>query len=86
MADVTYNTSSFPSLVNTLDKLLHFGEGRDDYLPSTLLLGYKERDASERTLWEMVNRIGLHLHKIDERLGASEPPVEIWIARPERHS
>ena len=84
MADVTYNTSSFPSLVNTLGKLLHYGEGRDDYRPPTLLLGYKERDASERTLWEMAKRIGVHFQKLDERTGASEPPVEIWVARPER--
>ncbi|KAJ3526936.1 hypothetical protein NM688_g8195 [Phlebia brevispora] len=81
MADVTYNTSSFPSLVRTLDKLLRLGDDRGDRSTPTVLLGYKERDASERALWEMVNGVGIKLEKIGEKAGADEPPVEIWAAR-----
>lgn len=80
MADVTYNTSSFPSLIRTLDKLLHLGVGDDRQSP-IVLLGYKERHAEERTLWDMTGDIGIDLQKLDERVGAGEPPVEIWAAR-----
>lgn len=85
MADVTYNTSSFPSLVRTLDKLLRLGNDGEVHLAPTVLLGYKERDASERTLWEMITHIGLHFDKIGVRPGAGEPPVEIWAARLEHN-
>lgn len=85
MADVTYNTSSFPSLVRTLDKLLRLGDNGEAHLAPTVLLAYKERDASERTLWEMSTHIGLHFNKISDRAGAGGPPVEIWVARLEHN-
>ncbi|EDQ98329.1 uncharacterized protein LACBIDRAFT_303943 [Laccaria bicolor S238N-H82] len=74
MADVTYNTASFPSLIRTLDKLLRLGSK-----PSAILLGYKERDAAERTLWDMAAEIGVEFEKVGERAGAGGAPVEIWI-------
>lgn len=73
MSDVTYNTSSFPSLVQTIAKLIR----REN--PPVILLGYKERDTAERDLWAMLRAMGLHLEKIGERRGAAEPAVEIWF-------
>ncbi|RPD52647.1 hypothetical protein L226DRAFT_460788 [Lentinus tigrinus ALCF2SS1-7] len=76
MADVTYNTASFPALVRTLDALLHLSPpGRSP----TIVLGYKERDSEERTLWEMVKAIGVTFERVGERTGAGREPVEIWI-------
>lgn len=46
-----------------------------------VLLGYKERDVAERSLWDMVGDIGISLEKIGERAGAGVHPVEIWAAR-----
>ena len=76
MADVTYNTSSFPSLIRTLSQLIHLGNK-----PPIVLLGYKERDAAERTLWSLASEIGLSLEKIGERAGAGGAPVEIWLGQ-----
>jgi len=73
---VTYNTSSFPSLVNTLRNLL---------LPATgerppLLLAYKQRDEAERELWGMLQKEGITLEKVDKIRGAeAEGFVEIWV-------
>ena len=81
MADVTYNTSSFPSLIRTLESLLR--PVKDGIHKSPMVvLGYKERDSAERTLWDMAAGIHLDLERIGERVGADEPPVEIWAARP----
>ncbi|KAG5643258.1 hypothetical protein DXG03_001268 [Asterophora parasitica] len=74
MADVTYNTSSFPSLARTLSALTRLGTK-----PPIVLLGYKERDAAERTLWELVGEFGLTFRKIGERAGAGGAPVEVWM-------
>lgn len=74
MADVTYNTASFPSLVRTLSKLL-----RISAKPPVVILGYKERDPAERTLWEMAREIGITFDKIGERNGAGGAPIEIWV-------
>ena len=74
MADVAYNTASFPSLIRTLDKLLRLGSK-----PPAILLGYKERDAAERTLWDLAAEIGVEFEKVGERVGAGGAPVEIWI-------
>ncbi|GLB43363.1 putative rhomboid family protein [Lyophyllum shimeji] len=76
MADVTYNTASFPSLVRTLSKLVRRGSR-----PPLVLLGYKERDAAERTLWDLVGKIGLKLLKVEERAGAGGAPVEVWLGK-----
>jgi protein N-lysine methyltransferase METTL21D len=74
MADVTYNTASFPSLVRTLEQLIRLGNN-----PPMVLVGYKERDAAERTLWNLVAEIGLKFEKIGQRTGAGGAPVEIWV-------
>ncbi|KAG6898321.1 hypothetical protein C0992_011913 [Termitomyces sp. T32_za158] len=74
MADVTYNTASFPSLVHTLSKLVKLGKE-----PPLVLLGYKERDSAERSLWDLVCDFGLSLKKVGTSPGAGGAPVEIWV-------
>lgn len=91
MADVTYNTSSFPELVKTLEALIQLSA---DKLP-LILLAYKQRDVAERTLWDMLNIAGVVLTKVGEERGMTsaswsmesedaeegQGPVEIWIGR-----
>jgi len=82
MADVTYNTSSFPSLMRTLSNLVRSGSPADPDVQSRrplILLGYKERDPAERQLWELIQEIGINLVKVAERGGAGGDPVEVWI-------
>ena len=76
MADVAYNVASFPSLTRTLNKLARHGSKSP-----AILLGYKERDPSERTFWEMMAALGIKFNKISERTGAGGAPVEIWLGR-----
>lgn len=76
MADVTYNTASFPSLIRTLSNLVKLGSQ-----PPVIVLGYKERNPSERTLWVLASDIGIEFEKIGERGGAGGLPVEIWLGR-----
>lgn len=77
MADVTYNTASFPSLVRMLFSLVRLCE-----TPPLMLLGYKERDAAERTLWEMLRQeASIELVLIGQVQGAGDTPVEIWIGQ-----
>ena len=47
--------------------------------PPVVLLGYKERDAAERTLWDLARAIGLEFEKVDEKRGVGGAPVEIWF-------
>lgn len=77
MADVTYNTSAFPSLVRTLSKLT--ARSTDSCVLPLIIMGYKERDPAERSLWDMVHKIGVVLEKVGVRLGSGGVPVEIWI-------
>lgn len=77
MADVSYNTSSFPPLARTLSRLVKLGSK-----PPIILLGYKERDAAERTWWEIAAQAGIGFEKIGERVGAGGAPVEIWVGSP----
>lgn len=75
MADVMYNTAAFPALTCTLRGLLH---GSKD--PPMVLLGFKERDPDERTLWPMLADVaGLVLTQVARQPGAGGAPVEIWI-------
>lgn len=76
MADVTYNTASFSSLCRTLERVCKMG----DKSP-ILFLGYKERDAAERSFWKDVNQYGIGFEKVGERAGAGGLPVEIWAGR-----
>ncbi|KAF5367828.1 hypothetical protein D9757_010330 [Collybiopsis confluens] len=89
MADVTYNTSSFPALIRTLSNLINLNP--PSLPPPIILLGYKERDSAERTLWDMAANIedgaGIRFNRVGERWGfggadggeGGRSPVEIWI-------
>lgn len=83
MADVTYNTASFPALVGTLKKLSSLpddgSEGRRK--PPLVLLAYKERHPDERTLWSMIKDIGLAFEEIARIPGAGGAPVEIYLGK-----
>ncbi|KAK0199256.1 putative methyltransferase-domain-containing protein [Desarmillaria ectypa] len=78
MADVTYNTSSFPGLLRTLASLTTMSAKRP-----LVLLGYKERDEAERTIWVMAKEIGIHFRKVDEIAGSGGNPIEVWIGEVE---
>lgn len=80
MADVTYNTSSFPFLIKTLLQLRQINKKSGAKSPN-VLLGYKERDPDERTLWTMMKDISLHLQEIDRVEGAGGAPVEIYCGK-----
>ncbi|KAI9510044.1 hypothetical protein F5148DRAFT_977404 [Russula earlei] len=88
MADVTYNTSSFPALLRTLSSLLalsahHRRDGaRKDEREPLVLLAYKERDPAERQVWEMMAReTGVMLECVGKHAGGGGLPVEIWLGR-----
>lgn len=70
MSDVTYNTASFPALVGTLSRLIMFSLSVAPAKPPLIILGYKERDVAERTLWEMAEKIGIHFEKVAQIPGA----------------
>ncbi|WWC97053.1 hypothetical protein V866_003930 [Kwoniella sp. B9012] len=78
-ADVTYNTSAFPSLLQTLISLL---TPSSDRIP-ILVLAYKQRDPSERDLWKMLNDNGIKMTLVDKVVGAEvdQGETEIWIGR-----
>ncbi|OBZ66853.1 hypothetical protein A0H81_13122 [Grifola frondosa] len=80
MADVTYNTDSFPSLIRTLSNVVHLH--RDPTLPNAtpqlplILLGYKQRDPAERTLWDMAREYGITFDRVGDVCGAGGEPIE----------
>jgi hypothetical protein len=80
MADVTYNTASFPSLLRTLSSLVQLKVSHSRP-PPIVILGYKERDPDERSLWGMLEtEVGIHLEKVGECEGWRESnPIEFWI-------
>ncbi len=87
MADVAYNTSSFPALLGTLASLLALSD-HDDAAAGLgareplVLLAYKERDPGERRLWDMMARqVGVALERVGSEAGAGGPPVEIWVGK-----
>ncbi|OCF39066.1 hypothetical protein I317_07136 [Kwoniella heveanensis CBS 569] len=87
-ADVTYNTSAFPSLLSNLTSLLNppLDRQRQPQRPQTglndhrngngtrplLLLAYKQRDAAERDLWGMLREKGVGMVLVDKVKGAEE--------------
>ena len=78
MADVTYNTSSFPALVRTLADLRNM----DPTKRPCFLMGYKEREEAERTLWDMAEAVGIKFVQVGSVPGyvlGAEAPFEIWI-------
>jgi hypothetical protein len=78
MADVTYNTSSFPSLLRTVDSILRLA-------PScAVVLAHKERHEAERGIWGMFEGIGLKMQKIDQIYGFGGAPVEVWLGKIKR--
>lgn len=82
-ADVTYNTSAFPSLLSTLTSLLHPSAGLSNR--PLLVLAYKERDPAERELWDMLKKRGIDMVMVDEIKGAEDYGLtEIWIGRSNR--
>lgn len=86
MADVAYNTSSFPTLLSTLASLLalsdHDGNAAAGAREPLVLLAYKERDPGERQLWDMMMAdVGVALEQVGSEAGAGGPPVEIWMGK-----
>ncbi len=82
MADVTYNTASFPALVGTMKKLSSLPDSSEgSRRPPLVLLAYKERHPDERTLWSMIKGIGLSLTEIARIPGAGGAPVEIYLGK-----
>jgi hypothetical protein len=95
MADVTYNTTSFPALISTLKRLSSVQRSSSDNASSQttaaesaqhddrllVLLAYKERDPAERSLWDMAQEIGLVFEEVDRVCGAGGAPVEIYLGR-----
>ncbi|GBE84049.1 hypothetical protein SCP_0600260 [Sparassis crispa] len=89
MADVTYNTS-FPSLIRTLSALTgvhceqpvecscETGVATQSKSP-LILLEYNERDAAERTLWNMMCEVGIKFEQVGEKVGSGGEPAEIWV-------
>lgn len=80
MADVTYNAASFPSLVRTLSSLIRLSPPSN---PPMIILGYKQRDSAERSLWDLAKEIGVAFEQVGDRIGAGGQPIEIWIGRQE---
>ncbi|KAG1723247.1 putative methyltransferase-domain-containing protein [Suillus paluster] len=79
MADVTYNTASFPALIGTLSRLIRFSMSVAPAKPPLIVLGHKERDAAERTLWDVAEKIGIHFEEVAKVPGAEGSPVEVWV-------
>lgn len=79
MADVTYNTASFPALIGTLSRLVQHWKQRRDGRPPRVLMGYKERHPDERSLWDRAKDIALHFQQVGQVVGAGGNQVEIWL-------
>jgi hypothetical protein len=81
---VTYNTASFPALISTL-KRLFFPPSMTVATPSpVLLLAYKQRHASERTLWPALKEIGIQLERFGTIDGHEvELDVDVVMGRDE---
>ncbi|KAF9526113.1 putative methyltransferase-domain-containing protein [Crepidotus variabilis] len=80
MADVCYNTTFFGALTQTLSKLVELSTSAEHSKSPLVLLGYKERDESERTFWDLaLNVAGIKFEKVGEIKGAAGCPVEIWL-------
>ncbi|KAG6331774.1 hypothetical protein ID866_7318 [Astraeus odoratus] len=80
MADVTYNTASFPALIGTLMRLVQFSRYKSKQ-PPLILLGYKERDAAERTLWDRARGIDIDLEQVAQVSGAGGNAIEVWVGK-----
>lgn len=78
MADVAYNTDSFPALVQTLAGV----PGKNPGKKPLFVMGYKERHDEERTLWDMAKSVGINFVQVGTIPGHASggAPIEIWIA------
>ncbi|KAK0497323.1 putative methyltransferase-domain-containing protein [Armillaria luteobubalina] len=67
------------------DDIQSFNDGFDAIIAKRplILLGYKERDEAERTIWDMANEIGVRFRKVDMITGSGVYPVEVWIGEME---
>lgn len=81
MADVTYNTASFSALINTLSRLIKFSNSKRNGRSPLIVMGYKERDAAERTLWNMALEACINLEQVAEVNGAGGKAIEIWVGK-----
>lgn len=81
MADVTYNTATFSVLVNTLLRLVQFSRSKPGGRSPSIVMGYKERDAAERTLWDIARKAGITFEQVGEVIGAGGNAIEIWIGK-----
>lgn len=79
---MTYNTASFPSVLRTLSSLIQLNV-KHSRSPPLVILGYKERDPDERSLWGMLeSKLALQLQKVRECEGWPEStPIEVWIGQ-----
>jgi len=82
MADVTYNTASFPSLIRTLSNLVQLNATKN-VETLVILLDYKERADEARTLWEMARGFGVVFERVGERAGSGGKEVEVWVGKVE---
>jgi hypothetical protein len=102
-ADVTYNTATFPALTQTLKRLFQGPRGcpksEADAIQTSpiLLLAYKQRHISERSLWPLLEDVGIKLTKIGtidghekdldvdvitaEAAGSGMGGTELWVGR-----
>lgn len=73
---MTYNRDVFPALLRTLISLLQRGGGC-----TRVALGYKQRDATERTFWTASREMGVEFLEVGRVGGVKESAaVEIWMA------
>jgi hypothetical protein len=87
MADVTYNSSIFPSLVRTVRSLLttHPTSSTIPGPAPLILLSFKERDptGAERELWTLAKEAGIWFERVGgvagHAMGRTEGEVEIWV-------
>ncbi|KAF9642791.1 hypothetical protein BDM02DRAFT_3105222, partial [Thelephora ganbajun] len=72
VADMTYNTASFPSLVRTLSSPVRLNANHSRS-PPAVILGCKERDPDERLFWSMLkSEVGIRLEKVGKCEGWPE--------------
>ena len=79
---MTYNTASFPSLLRTLSSLTQLNVERSRS-PPIIILGYKERDPDERSLWGMLEgEMDIHFEKVAACGGwPDSTPIEFWVGQ-----
>lgn len=77
MADVAYNTDSFPALIQTLADARNMSPDKKPLF----LMGYKERHGEERRLWDMTKKVGIDFIRVGTVPGHASgvAPIEIWI-------